>query len=97
MSKTISLVARVKIAREAFTFFYNRGISEPDRWDRKNSIYFMWALSPDKVSGQPDFAIWNIWERVVCDFNFPIENSSFEDLMVIFDLMEKYAKLWSFS
>lgn len=95
----MNFLERVQRAREEFTFFYNRGISEPDRWHRQNSMYFMWSLYPDKDkdNGQLDYAIVNIWEHVINDFHLPVEKVSLEELMLIFDLMEKYAKLWIFS
>lgn len=92
----MSLVTRVQRAREEFTFFYNRGIAEPKRWHRGNSMYFMWSVFPDKDNGQPDFAVEQIWERAVNELHLS-EDSPFDHLMLIFDTMERYAKLWSFS
>ena len=87
---------RVREAREEFIFFYNRGLSEPDRWFRPNSIYFMWSLCPDKDNGQSDFVIVDIWDRVLTNHHLKTDGASFEELMFIFDMMESYAKLWIF-
>ena len=93
----MNLVMRVQRAREEFTFFYNRGLSESHKWHRSNGIYFMWSLCPDKNNGQSDYAIVSIWEHALTDHHLMVEGASFQQLMHIFDLMEKYAKLWIFS
>jgi hypothetical protein len=82
-------------SRELFIFYHARGLADK-KWLRSNSMYFMWSVFPND-EGVNDFILADIWERVINDHYSPSKESIVNNPMLVFDLMEKYIKVWVFS
>jgi hypothetical protein len=87
------MVARVRLAKTKFISYHERGVSNA-KWYRSNTMYLYWAVCKDDTKLDDD--LLDLWSRV--SKIFEIENEKdYNEMLLQFDLMEKVAKMWSFS
>lgn len=84
------LLERVKLARQKFIKYYERGESNPERWRRSMFIYLTWSVQGDEYG-------YDVFDVIIRARLVSSSFSTIDDAMKCFDLAERFAKLWSFS
>jgi hypothetical protein len=89
----MNLLERVQLARQKFIRYYERGKSNPERWDRPMSVYLYWSVEEEEYSHFDN----DVLDIIARTGSIHPVFSTFDDAMRRFDLAERFVKLWLFS